>query len=231
MSERSNTDWLSALNGTPDDAALLELRSILIRGLGFALVDRLGADPEASVEDFVQEALLKILRSLDTFRGESQFTTWAQKIGVRVALSELRHRRWRDVSLDDLKPDDPDALPMELPDPAPSPEQQALQSSLMEMVQRMMMEELTDRQRQAMLAVMVKGMPLEEVARRMGTNRNALYKLLHDGRQRMQKRLAAQGLSVQDLMAPWPRGKNSREVRVQAVEARRAGNNRYGAQF
>lgn len=201
MRERSNADWLSALRGTPNDEALLDLRHILVRGLGFALADRLGADPEASVEDFAQEALLKILRSLDTFRGESQFTTWAQKIAVRVALTELRRRRWRDVSLEDLKPAASDAPPMDLPDPTPSPEQQTMQASLMDMVQRMMMEELTDRQRQAMLAVMVQGMPLEEVARRMGTNRNALYKLLHDGRQRMQKRLAAQGLSVQDLMA------------------------------
>ena len=201
MRERSNADWLVALRGTPDAEALLDLRQRLVRGLGFALADRLGADPEASVEDFVQEALLKILRSLDTFRGESQFTTWAQKIAVRVALTELRRRRWQDVSLDDLKSPEMDADPIELPDPAPLPEQQVMQSSVLDMVQRMMMEELTDRQRQAMLAVMVNGMPLEEVARRMGTNRNALYKLLHDARQRMQRRLMAQGLSVQDLMA------------------------------
>jgi RNA polymerase sigma-70 factor (ECF subfamily) len=201
MRERSNADWLAALRSAPDDEALLDLRNLLVRGLGFALADRLGADPEANVEDFAQEALLKILRSLDTFRGESQFTTWAQKVAVRVALTELRRRRWRDVSLEDLKPAESDAPPMDLPDPVPSPEQQVMQASLMDMVQRMMLEELTDRQRQAMLAVMVKGMPLEEVARRMGTNRNALYKLLHDARQRMQQRLRAQGLSVQDLMA------------------------------
>ena len=201
MRERSNADWQAALQGTPDDQALVDLREMLIRGLGFALADRLRADPEAAIEDFVQEALLKILRSLETFRGESRFTTWAQKIAVRVALTELRRRRWRDVSLEDLKPDESDAMPMELPDPAPLPEQQVMQASLMDMVQQMMMEELTDRQRQAMLAVMVNGMPLEEVARRMGTNRNALYKLMHDARQRMQKRLSAQGLTVQDLMA------------------------------
>jgi RNA polymerase sigma-70 factor (ECF subfamily) len=201
MRERSNADWLAALRSTPDDEALLDLRNLLVRGLGFALADRLGADPEANVEDFAQESLLKILRSLDTFRDESQFTTWAQKIAVRVALTELRRRRWRDVSLEDLKPAESDAPPIDLPDPAPSPEQQVMQASLTDMVQRMMMEELTDRQRQAMLAVMVNGMPLEEVARRMGTNRNALYKLLHDARQRMQQRLRAQGLSVQDLMA------------------------------
>jgi RNA polymerase sigma-70 factor (ECF subfamily) len=201
MLERSNADWLAALRGTPDDEALLDMRNILVRGLGFALADRLGADPEASIEDFAQESLLKLLHSLDTFRGESQFTTWAQKIAVRVALTELRRRHWRDVSLEDLQSPEMETEPIELPDPAPSPEQQVMQASLMDMVQRMMMEELTDRQQQAMLAVMVKGMPLEEVARRMGTNRNALYKLLHDGRQRMQQRLSAQGLTVQDLMA------------------------------
>lgn len=40
-----------------------------------------------------------------------------------------------------------------------------------------------------MMAVMQGGMPLQEVAVRMGTNRNALYKLLHDARQRLQRRM------------------------------------------
>jgi RNA polymerase sigma-70 factor (ECF subfamily) len=201
MPERTSEEWLTALRGMPDDQALIDLRARLIRGLRFALADRLGADPEAVLEDFAQEALLRILRSLESFRGESQFTTWAQKIAVRVALTELRRRRWQDVSLDDLKPPEMEPEPIELPDPAPLPEQQVTRSTIMTMVQRLMMEELTDRQRQAMQAVMINGMPLEEVARRMGTNRNALYKLLHDARQRLQKALAAQGLSVTELLA------------------------------
>ncbi len=201
MLNRSNDEWLAALQDTLDDQALADLRAILIRGLGFALADRLRADPEAAIEDFVQDALMKILRSLETFRGESRFTTWAQKVAIRVALTELRRRRWRDVSLDDLTPDEPDAMPVEFADPAPSPERVMARDSVMMLVQQLMMEELTDRQRQAMQAVMVNGMALEEVARRMNTNRNALYKLMHDARQRMQKRLAAQGLSVQDMLA------------------------------
>lgn len=199
--ERSNDEWLAALRGTPDDQAVLELRAFLVRGLGYALADRLKADPEAAIEDFAQEALMKILRSLDTFRGDSRFTTWAQKIAVRVALTELRRRRWRDVSLEDLAPEAPDRAPVELPDPTPSPEMLVTRESIMALVQRMIMEELTDRQRQAMMAVMIEGMPLEEVARRMGTNRNALYKLLHDARQRLRQRLATMDLSVQDLLA------------------------------
>ena len=53
---------------------------------------------------------------------------------------------------------------------------------------------------QTMQAIL-KGMPLEEVARRMDTNRNALYKLLHDARQRLQKRMLDEGLSAQDVMS------------------------------
>ncbi len=199
--ERSNDEWLIALRGTPDEQALLDLRALLMRGLSFALADRLHADPEAAIEDFAQDALLKILHSLDTFRGDSHFTTWAQKIAVRVALTELRRRRWQDVSLEDLAPDKSDYMPLALSDPTLPPEILMTRESVMALVQRMIMEELTERQRQAMTAVMIGGMPLEETARRLGTNRNALYKLLHDARQRLQKRLAAQGLSVQDLLA------------------------------
>jgi RNA polymerase sigma-70 factor (ECF subfamily) len=35
----------------------------------------------------------------------------------------------------------------------------------------------------------------------MGSNRNALYKLMHDARQRLQKRLAEEGLSSQEVLA------------------------------
>jgi RNA polymerase sigma-70 factor (ECF subfamily) len=60
-------------------------------------------------------------------------------------------------------------------------------------------EELTDRQRTALMAVALQEMPLEEVARRLGTERNALYKLLHDARKRLKRRLAEAGLSPGDF--------------------------------
>ena len=68
-------------------------------------------------------------------------------------------------------------------------------------MQRLIEEELTDRQRQAMTAVILGGMNLEEVARRMDTNRNALYKLLHDARQRIKQRIVAHGVSPQEALA------------------------------
>jgi RNA polymerase sigma-70 factor (ECF subfamily) len=202
LTARDNEGWITDLSqpGPQRDQALADLRVLLVRGLGYALSDRPGVD-EALLEDFVQDALLKILAALDTFRGESRFTTWAQKIAMRVALTELRRQRWRDVSLDELT-DAPEApfIPELLADPAAGPERQAIQRSSLEVLRRVMNEELTARQRQALVAAHVHGMPLEEVARRMGTDRNALYKLLHDARQRLKQRLLAAGLSPQDIL-------------------------------
>ncbi|MFW6082631.1 MAG: sigma factor-like helix-turn-helix DNA-binding protein [Chloroflexota bacterium] len=58
----------------------------------------------------------------------------------------------------------------------------------METVKRLIVEELTDRQRQAIVAVVFGGMPTDEVARPMGTNRNVLYRLMHHARQGLERR-------------------------------------------
>lgn len=206
MIERTNQEWLDALRGPGRDKALADLRAFLVRGLrwadGHGLANQASVT-EADLEDFAQEALLKILAGLDSFRGESRFTTWAQKIAVRVALTELRRHRWRDVSLDEMTgfPDADPFIPDTLADPSAGPEQQAIQRMLLSTLRRIIATELTDRQRQALVAARIHGMPLEEVARRMGTNRNALYKLLHDARQRLKKRMMAEGLSPQDVLA------------------------------
>jgi RNA polymerase sigma-70 factor (ECF subfamily) len=193
MTERTNQEWLAALRSPQRDEALADLRALLVRGLGYALAGHSGVD-DSTLEDFAQDALLKILDGLDSFRGESRFTTWAQKIAVNVAFTELRRHRWRDVSLDEMT-GFPDA------DPSAGPEQQAIQRTLLSTLSRIIATELTDKQRQALVAARIHGMPLEEVARRMGTNRNALYKLLHDARQRLKKRMMDEGLSPQDVLA------------------------------
>ena len=202
MQPRTNSEWLEDLQGPNKGAAISDLRAILVRGLTFALASRIKTDLDVLVEDFVQDAILRILDKLDTFRGESRFTTWAQKIAVRVAFTELRRQRWKDIALADLIPEDStDYTPPVLADPSPDPEKQASQVMLAEMIREMIEEDLTERQREAMVAIMIGGMPLEEVAVRMDTNRNALYKLIHDARKRMQKSLQARGMTPQDVLS------------------------------
>ena len=204
--ERTNEAWLSELGGEPAPEVFADLRQRLIRGLRYALKQRYHVT-ELDIEDFVQESLVKILDNLDTFRGESKFTTWAQKIAVRVAFSELRRKRWENISLQDLVPhsaaeDSAQVSPLTwMPSDQISPERDITQQNLRALLAYLIQEELTDLQRQAMVAIVLQGMPLEEVARRMDTNRNALYKLLYDARNRLKQRLAAQGVTVAEFMA------------------------------
>jgi RNA polymerase sigma-70 factor (ECF subfamily) len=201
MRERTNEEWLAALRGPEQEEALADLRAFLVRGLGYALANRSDVDGQI-LEDFGQEALLKIRENLDSFRGESRFTTWAQKIAVNVAFTELRRRRWQDTSLDEMIAGQSlDFVPDLLVDRSAGPDEQAVQRMFMETLQRLIATELTEKQRQALIATQIHGMPLEEVARRMGSNRNALYKLLHDARQRLKRRMEAEGLSPQDVLA------------------------------
>ncbi len=189
------------LRGSDRDRALRELRALLVRGLTAALGPNV---PATAIEDFAQDALMKILDNLDSFRGESRFTTWAQKIAVRVAYTELRRARWRDYSLEEMtdrRPEDGLIREATMVDPDSVTEQSVARKMMLEEVGRFVEEELTERQRQALIAVTVAGAPLEEVARRMDSNRNALYKLLHDARRKLKKRMEAEGFRLDETLA------------------------------
>jgi RNA polymerase sigma-70 factor (ECF subfamily) len=200
---RTNKEWIEGLREPVSEELLTELRQILVRGLRATLSSRVNQNLELLVEDFVQEALIKILKSIETFRGESRFTTWAQKIAVHVAFTELRRRRWKDISLRDLTEtaDGDEYTPKILTDPSISPEQETIQNDIMDIVNDLIETELTDKQRTAIVAGMLHGMPLEAIAEKLDTNRNALYKLIHDARKRLKKRLVEKtGLSVDEVM-------------------------------
>jgi RNA polymerase sigma-70 factor (ECF subfamily) len=208
MHKRTNEEWLIDLQATGEqqESALADLGAIIQDGLPYALSKWLSrGDPRLQplVEEATQDTLLRVLDRLDTFEGRSQFTTWVHKIAVRIALTELRRKRWENVSLDDLVEgeDSPSFLQLMADPNAATPEDIVEGTDLMQSLQRIIVEELTDKQRQAMIAIAIKGMPLEEVARRMGSNRNALYKLLHDSRLRLKRRLAQEGLSPDDVLA------------------------------
>ena len=196
MTERTNEDWLRALGGTgaADEAAVAELREVLRRGLRRALTGRAAAD-DGFLEDMTQEGVLKALGGLTTFRGDSRFTTWAITVAVRVAFTELRRARWRDVSLDRLLEDTPARLP---PAPPADGSSQAARQAVLAEMHRVVETDLTDRQRQALVAEL-RGMPQGEIAAQMGLTRNALYKLTHDARQKLKRGLEAAGIGGDEV--------------------------------
>ena len=162
------------------------------------------AEVRQMAQDFAQDALLKVLDNLSTFRGESRFLTWATKIATRVAISELRRARWRNVSLDLLTADG-DLMPgiLELsvtPDASPDPERSAERQEVLRILDDALENVLTERQRIAISAYMIEGMNVEEIARRLGSNRNAIYKVVHDARVKLKRYLEEQGLSLDYIL-------------------------------
>jgi RNA polymerase sigma-70 factor (ECF subfamily) len=212
MTERTNDEWLVDLLATgPERAQALEdLRKRLERGLFFYLThersdlsDRSTEELQRMAQDFAQDALLKVLDNLSSFRSESLFTTWATKIAARVAISELRRSRWKDYSLEHLTSDGemmPSVTSLDIsPADSPHPESQTERREILNLLDDAISTAPTDRQRMALLAFAIDGLPVEEIARRMDTNRNALYKLIHDARIKLKHYLEQEGISIDYL--------------------------------
>jgi RNA polymerase sigma-70 factor (ECF subfamily) len=66
----------------------------------YSLCLRMMGNVEAA-EDLTQEAFLQLYRKIETFRGDSAFSTWLHRITVNVVLMHLRKKKLPEVSLDE----------------------------------------------------------------------------------------------------------------------------------
>ncbi len=174
------------------NAALSELRGFLRGALARSFARQLG---EGELDDLTQESLLRIHSRLDSFEQQSRFTTWATAIAVNCALSELRRRRHRHVSLEDAAAQGNAALTQEAEHASGPSELQFAR------LRQGIADALTERQREATLA-RLGGLPLMEIARRLGTTQGAVYKLLHDARLRLKRYLEASEATTEALFSP-----------------------------
>ena len=210
MRTRTNAEWLSALASETEaqSAALSDLRAYLLRAALYALVRRKSSlthlaatDIDELAQDSVQEALSAILQHLGDFRGDSQFTTWAYTFAVNAALVAARRERWRRVPLDRVL--DSPVFPADLGGTAatsPDPHRRTAQGEMLAAVRETIEAHLTTRQQQALKAVVFDGVPLDELARLWGSNRNALYKLLHDARKKLKAQLRKRGFDTREML-------------------------------
>jgi RNA polymerase sigma-70 factor (ECF subfamily) len=202
--ERTNAMWLEHLRDhSPHQAEAIEdLRAYLQRAIIIYLRSRSDLNHLAESElqhmcqDFAQDALLKIQKGLDSFRGKSKFTTWAAKIAANHTISELRRAKWRDLSLDAITESGTSLQEIVEFDSTPgnNPDIATEQQQVWQAITRAINNDLTERQRQVLVAVRVENIPMSEVARLLDTNINNIYKLLHDARLKLK-----QGLEDLDL--------------------------------
>jgi RNA polymerase sigma-70 factor (ECF subfamily) len=196
--------WLRALDATgPErDGAVKRLHALLLRA-AVTEVARRRASTAAAAGDLddlaiqaADDALMAVLRKLHTYRGESRFTTWAYKFALLEASAALRRRPWQGRELP-LEAEGWARLP---DDGRTSPAGQAEASELIDAIRDAIAEVLTPHQRGVLVALTLNDIPIDVLAARRGTTRNALYKTLHDGRRKLRARLAEDGLEPASSM-------------------------------
>ena len=191
--------------------AIADLQNILLRAVLYFFNRNAGdlsglARDEALqlAEDCAQEALIAVLNHLSDFRGDSKFTTWAYKFAINIALMAARRARWKDVSLDQLFPArDGSSSKWIILDKSSevAPDQSAMQDEIRHVIQEVFEHDLTDKQRQVLLLIVFNEVPMDEVVRLLDTNRNAIYKMLHDARRKLKSGLQSRGFEVGETLA------------------------------
>jgi RNA polymerase sigma-70 factor (ECF subfamily) len=197
-------DWLDALRESNPryDEAVARLHSLLLRGARFEVGRRRAGLPHVrgeALDDLAlqsaDDALVAVLGKLDDFRGESRFTTWAYKFALLEAAVRLRRLAWqgREVPLE------PERWELLDSGTSPSPHRDVTTRELLGALQLAIRDQLTPRQREVLVASTITGVPIDVLAERLGSTRGALYKTLHDARQKLRRCLAQQGFDMEAL--------------------------------
>jgi RNA polymerase sigma-70 factor (ECF subfamily) len=192
----TSCEWQACLRaaGVRHDKAIRHVHDLTRRAARQQLIrmphvwEELGAvRAEEIIEAAADEATMAVLHNLDGFEGRSRFTTWVYKFGVWHAASEARRALWRDRA---FVLDNDDALVDGHPlTPESSMEARDLSGAVAVAIRTT----LTAHQRRVVMAQLVDEVPIDVLAERLGTSRNALYKALHDARVRLRGELVRRG--------------------------------------
>ena len=201
--DEESREWLRCLraSGRVHDEAVGRLHALLLRAARFEVARRRstlphlrGGDLDDIANHAADDALMGVLRRLDDFRGASRFTTWAYKFALYEAAVKLRKRSWqgREIPLEQEGWDLFSSASLE-------PDAEAEQGELVATVKAAIEDVLTQHQRRVLVALALNGVPIDVLAERLNTNRNALYKTLHDARRKLRDHLEERGLALDSM--------------------------------
>jgi RNA polymerase sigma-70 factor, ECF subfamily len=186
--------WVQQLrSGHPRrEQAVAALHDVLARAARHELGRRrgqLGGVTGPEFDDLAQQcaddAILNVLRKLDDFRGLSRFTTWAYKFAIFEVSAKVARHAWQHQP---PAAEEPAWERFAAPD---QPGDQVERREVLAALARGVAEDLTPRQREVFVAVALNEEPIDVVALRLGSNRNAVYKNLFDARRRLRASLGA----------------------------------------
>lgn len=142
---------------------------------------RLTGEPD-SAEEVVEEALLRVARSWQTFRGESEFRTWFFRIVINAFRDRLAAREPAEQFAEGVAEELPDAKAI---DPAAEVMAAELGQLIAERVSA-----LPPRQREVLVLIAYEGLSPAEVAGVLGITEANVHATLHLARKRLRKQLA-----------------------------------------
>jgi RNA polymerase sigma-70 factor (ECF subfamily) len=135
------------------------------------------------------DALVAITGKIGQFRGESRFTTWAYKFVIFEVSAKIGRHFWRHPVVP-LDAEDWERLPARF---GVDPAHQAEWGDLFAALRRAVDTELTPRQREIFVAIVLNFVPLDTLVLDLGSSRNAIYKMLFDARRKLRAALVANG--------------------------------------
>jgi RNA polymerase sigma-70 factor (ECF subfamily) len=202
--DAESREWLSELRGPGPvhDDAVRRLHGLLLHAARFEVARRGPALPhlggvelDAIAIEAADDALARLLGSLDDFRGARRFSTWASKFALFEAAVKLRRRSWqaRDVVLR-AESGGPFFFAARL-----TPDAEVGQGQPPEALRLALAEALTPHQREVLVALALDGVPIDVLAERLGSNRGALYATLQGARRALRARLTASGIAPDRL--------------------------------
>jgi RNA polymerase sigma-70 factor (ECF subfamily) len=191
--------WLEGLRATGAEsaAALGRLHDLLLRA-AFAEAGRRrhlypeieGPELDDLCRQAADDAVVAVTAKLDGFRGASRFTTWAYGFAIFEISVKLRRHTWRGARIPTA---DDDAVWDRLAPGGAGAQGSVESAELLRALQLAVAEELTPRQREVFVAVALNEVEFDVVAGQLGSTRGAVYKVLHDARQKLRRRLEREG--------------------------------------
>ena len=191
--------WIDGLraSGSAHSDALERLHDLLVRAAfaearwrGHLYPEIVGPELDDLCRQAADDAVVAVTAKLDGYRGASRFTTWAYGFAVFEISVKLRRHAWRGSRIPTA---DDDAVWDRLAPSAAGAQGSVEVAELLRALRRAVAEELTPRQREVFAAVALNEVDIDVVAGQLGSTRGAVYKVLHDARQKLRRRLAREG--------------------------------------
>jgi RNA polymerase sigma-70 factor (ECF subfamily) len=190
--------WIDGLlaTGVERARALDRLHDLLLRAAHAEAHRRhlypeiVGVELDDLCRQAADDAVVAVTAKLDGYRGASRFTTWAYAFAIFEVSVKLRRHAWRQGRIPTA---DDDSTWDRLAERAGTAEARVESAEFFRALRRAITEELTARQRQVFVAVALNDVQIDVVADQLSSTRGAIYKVLHDARTKLRRRLEREG--------------------------------------